>query len=223
VSVRADLSVRATDFVLGDVLTDGSDTRIRLERVVPLGDAVIPYLRVSGSDLDDVVAALRDDPDVTDVTVLDELDGEALVRLEWASGASDLLEGLAESDATLVGAVGDGDSWSLRLRFPDRERLSEFYHLCVEHGIGLTVESVFRTDGEGWGHLQLTDAQQETLRIGLERGYFDVPREITLVELADEFGISDTAASQRLRRGVSKIVETCMAEPGERSPAARSP
>lgn len=218
-SVRADFSVPATDFVLGNVLGERPEISLRLERVVPLGDAVVPYLWVSGSDLEDIVAALRDDPDVTGVTVLDEIDDETLVRLEWVPDTSDLIDLLVESMAVLVEAVGSGESWSLRLRFPDRERLGAFYRRCLEHDIHLSVESVFETGLGGSEGPALTDLQWETLRIGFELGYFDVPREVTLVELADELRISDTAASQRLRRGVSTLVETFVAD--GRSPAAR--
>jgi hypothetical protein len=39
-----------------------------------------------------------------------------------------------------------------------------------------------------------------------EQGYFEVPRSVTVTELADHFGISDNAFSQRLRRGLSALV-----------------
>lgn len=206
-SVRTDLSIPATDFVLRSVLDDRTDVRLRLECSVPLGDAVAPHLWVSGSNLDGVVTALRNDPDVTDVTVLEETDEEALVGLAWVPGASDLFDLLVESRAALVGAVGSGGSWSLRLRFPDRGPFGVFFRRCRDLGVGLSVERVVDTDRTGTDDLPLTDVQRETLRLGFERGYFDVPRGITLVELADELDVSDTAVSQRLRRGISTLLD----------------
>lgn len=221
-SVRADLSVPATDFVLGSVLGERSAVRLRLECAVPLGDAVAPCVWVSGLDLDDVVAALRRDPDVTDVIVLEETDEEVLVDLGWDPGASTLFELLVDSRAALVEAVGSGESWSLRLRFPDREPLGVFFRRCRDRGVDLSVERVVETDRAGADALPLTDVQRETLQIGFERGYFDVPRGITLVELADELGVSDTAVSQRLRRGVSTLLGEHVTE-STRQPSARQP
>ena len=224
-SVRAHLSVPAQDFLLGGVLASEPTSCLRFERVVPLGDAAVPYLWVSGPDVEDVVAALGDDSDVEGLAVLEELDGEALVRLEWNPTGCDLLVGLAGSTAVLLGAVGTDDSWSLRLRFPDRDRLGEFYRDCRTRGIDLSLRSVFPTGREGdrGGPLALTDVQRETLQAALELGYFDIPRRVTLVELADELGISDTAASQRLRRGVSTLAGTYVTEHDSRSPVANRP
>lgn len=52
----------------------------------------------------------------------------------------------------------------------------------------------------------LTDPQQELLETAVERGYFKVPRETTLVELADAQGMSDVEASKQLREGLDIIL-----------------
>jgi hypothetical protein len=52
----------------------------------------------------------------------------------------------------------------------------------------------------------LTDRQREALRVALETGYFSVPRETSLEDLAKRLDVSDTAASQRLRRGVENLI-----------------
>lgn len=52
----------------------------------------------------------------------------------------------------------------------------------------------------------LTEPQRELLRSAVREGYFKVPREVTLVELAEIHGISDTEASQQLRRGLDELV-----------------
>ena len=37
-------------------------------------------------------------------------------------------------------------------------------------------------------------------------GYYSLPRQISTQEIADEFGISDQAVSERLRRGITTLV-----------------
>lgn len=51
----------------------------------------------------------------------------------------------------------------------------------------------------------LSDKQREIITIALELGYFDVPRETTLDEIANEVGISASAASKRLVRAQQKL------------------
>ncbi|WP_227377759.1 helix-turn-helix domain-containing protein [Haladaptatus halobius] len=52
----------------------------------------------------------------------------------------------------------------------------------------------------------LTDTQRETLLSAVDYGYFEIPRESSLAELATQLGISQNAASERIRCGVKQLV-----------------
>jgi hypothetical protein len=52
----------------------------------------------------------------------------------------------------------------------------------------------------------LTANERETLRLALERGYFAVPRETSLVDLADELNRPDVQTSEEIRRGVATLL-----------------
>jgi hypothetical protein len=67
----------------------------------------------------------------------------------------------------------------------------------------------------------LTTDEREALRLALERGYFAVPRETTLVDLASELNRSDVQVSEELRQGVATVLR----RPGalEPSPAIIKP
>jgi predicted DNA binding protein len=106
------------------------------------------------------------------------------------------------------------------VRVDDHERLTEFYRACSERGVGIELVSVRNpgvprefTAGSG-----LTGTQRETLRIALENGYFDVPRRTNLGELADQLDVSDSAVSQRLRRGIETVLASVIAEHDGRPP-----
>lgn len=49
--------------------------------------------------------------------------------------------------------------------------------------------------------------QAELLVLALERGYFEIPREVTLTELADEFGVTKTTASHYIRKAQNNLME----------------
>jgi predicted DNA binding protein len=51
-----------------------------------------------------------------------------------------------------------------------------------------------------------TDEQKKLLREAVKKGYFKVPRQVSLSELAASRGISDREASKSLRRGVDALV-----------------
>jgi predicted DNA binding protein len=52
----------------------------------------------------------------------------------------------------------------------------------------------------------LTDTQRDLLRRAVREGYFTVPREVTLVELATACDMSDREASKQLRLGLDVLV-----------------
>ncbi len=213
-SVVADVAVPTDAFVLSRALRMHPDVRLRLDRVVPTDAGPIPYLWVSEAHIDAVEATLRETAAVDSIARLDSADGETLVRIEWAQLPTDFLAALADSGARVYEAVGGGETWQFRLRFPDHEAMTAFYRQCLDRGIEITVRTVDSSDADGPSGVgrDITDAQRETLRTALVAGYFDVPRQVNLTELADQLDISDTATSERLRRGISTLLTRTLAE-----------
>ncbi|WP_135535844.1 helix-turn-helix domain-containing protein [Halostella pelagica] len=58
------------------------------------------------------------------------------------------------------------------------------------------------------GCRDLSAVERETLLTAVREGYYEDPRAVTLQNLADEFGVSDTAISKNLRRGERKVVRS---------------
>lgn len=56
----------------------------------------------------------------------------------------------------------------------------------------------------------VTGTQRDLLRSAIREGYFRVPREIPLVDLADHHGLSDREASEEIRRGLDVLLSDAM-------------
>lgn len=210
-SVSAHFRVPAEQFPLGDALSVGDEVHIRLESVVPTADAVVPYLWVSSEVPTRVIDAFRNSEYVESARLVDEVGSETLVRVHWASDPDGLIGLISDSDAVLLEGEGRGEYWSFRLRFTEHRHLSSFYQACVDHGFSPAVDGVNDPLGSGYDdRFSLTAAQQEALLAALESGYYEVPRRITLEGLATELGISDTALSQRLRRGLTRVLTSTL-------------
>lgn len=52
----------------------------------------------------------------------------------------------------------------------------------------------------------LTDRQQEVLEIAHENGYYDIPRQTSVREIADEVGCSKSTAANHLRKAEARLV-----------------
>ncbi len=106
------------------------------------------------------------------------------IGFDDTAAAEDALEALAAHDEFVV---------------RERERLDP-----------ATVLEDLRTEEVGTAFLEatreLTPTERETVGRAIESGYYEVPRESTLGDLATEFEISDAAVSKTLRRAESKLL-----------------
>lgn len=56
-------------------------------------------------------------------------------------------------------------------------------------------------------HESLTDSQWETLMTAYRMGYFEVPRNASLEDVADELGVTHQSTSERMRRAHDAVCE----------------
>lgn len=214
-SVIAEIQIEG-EFVLTELLADLPDVPIQLERVIPAGDRTVPLVWIHTDDPEPIEAQLREHRLIESLTRLDTFEDRALYRIEWTEQPDSVFEALQSQRADLLDAVGVGESWTFELRFPTHEALSEFHDHCVEAGLSLAVERIYRpSDSDLTTRYGLTDAQYDTLEVALENGYFDVPRGIVTEELGDRLGVSDQAVVERVRRGLTNVLTHILITPDE--------
>ncbi len=210
-SVTADLSISGDEFVLGTALLTDADVHIELERVVPSSRQVLPFFWAIGSDFERFEADVQSSPNVQNLVALDAVEGRVLYRVEWSEEVESFIYGIAEVGATILEATGDR-IWRFRLRFHDHGALSDFHDYCDAHDIGYTLDRVTTDVAEEREEFGLTPEQRETLVLALEKNYFDVPRGVTLGELAAELGVTQQSVSERVRRGTGSVLEAVLLE-----------
>ncbi|QZP37837.1 helix-turn-helix domain-containing protein [Halobaculum magnesiiphilum] len=209
----AEFTVVPGDFPLGTLLATHPEARIRLEQVVPTRSAPIPYFWVDGSESEEVVEVFRDSPDVKRTQVIDEVDGELLVRVEWKPDVDGILRATRETDVTLVSAEGTSDGWTLEVRGDDADAIKAFQANCTESSIPLELRTLHALMPlVGADEYSLTDRQRDALIAAYERGYFDSPQRVTLEELGAEFGITGQSFGSRLRRGTKRLIKAALVD-----------
>lgn len=194
-------------FALARTFVLRSDLRVEIERFVAQDtESAMPFVWVTAEDFDGFEAALEEDPSVETFSALTELDDERLYRMNWIQEVELVVQLLLEERSAIVSARTDGDSWRLRVMCPEREPLSRTYEFCEENGLSLTIDSIYELD-ESRSEFGLTRSQYETLREAKRLGYYDVPRTVTLTELADSLDVSHQALSERLRRAHANLID----------------
>lgn len=192
---------------LEDVRALPEGTRAEFERTASIDGHRGPCLTVSGSHVEAATTAFRRSPYLADVTLIDADDERSVYQLSWNGERPALLRSISEADGTILSAVAVNDTASFELRFPSQTAASQFYVAHDDRVNPISIRRSSRTPNpRGSSDTELTPKQREALCRALEAGYFDVPRGIHLAELADEFGITDNAMSERLRRGTATLI-----------------
>lgn len=210
-SVIAEIGLDTDRLAFADALAAVPGIEFDLEREFATGSrtpVVFMWAHASPEDLDRFERALDDDPTATDIRQLNDHGEQRLYRMRF-TGEAPVTTAPVWVDlgaARLAMRYFDGH-WRARMRFPDRETLSEFRAFCEDEGLGFRLVRLCEDDGRGGvpGN-GLTDCQREALRLAADRGYFDLPRRTSLAELADDLDISDQAVSERLRRGCARLI-----------------
>lgn len=168
-----------------------------------------------GVDDDTLEATLRSDPTVATVERLSSTPSGTLYRSTHRGDlpAVAAYNAAIEHDALVLAGKSDGDGWNVRLRIPEWEALSAFCDRCAQLGVDVSVLSIRdRQETALDDEFGLTTSQRELLALARDRGYFSIPRDVSLAELAAELGISQQAASERLRRGLRTMVSNTVCE-----------
>lgn len=202
--------------VLNATLSGTDDRLVTLERLhstrrVPLRSVF--WLHGNGSP--SLESSLTNDPTVTDARELSRAREATLYRATHPESLPlvDTHEAAVAADVLLLDAVGDAEGWSMKFWMPDRQCLSTFREDCQRTGLTLQVNSMYNDDPQPVGDLYgLTERQREILLLAAQSGYFQIPREITLADLAAEIDLSSQAASERLRRGMRTLVDNVLAD-----------
>lgn len=217
-SVVLEFTVDADQFQFGDTLSCVSDTTFELERIIPTGKNVLPFVWLtSDTELDNVLETfethLTGSPSVTEITALDKIQNGALYRIRWANPEEDLIDALIQTDATILEARSlSGITWEFRVRFANHDDLALFQNILTTHDIKIHIDRIYTftevTDERR--QFDLSPEQREALVLALQRGYFATPSEVSLDELADELDITKQAVSTRVRRGNEKVLEATL-------------
>jgi hypothetical protein len=188
------------------------DVRLEVERAYATDPSQpILFVWACGDDLDAFEAALDDDPTVTEVQRFSTVEERRLYRLQVTDEVDIVLYPIwvGLGGEGLEATVHDG-RWYSRVRFPDRDALSEYESRLAELGVSIQLHRLYDASeetGVPGSHQLLTDEQRETLHLAYERGFFDIPRRATAADLASELGVSRQAVSERLRRAYAALVE----------------
>lgn len=213
-SVVGDFTIPAEAFALEQALSTVPEMTIEADHLASHSPReVFPFLWAAGSDFDRIRDVLADDPSVTEVSIADETEDEALYRMVWGESFCGLVHDMVDHHAAILDASAQADEWKLRLRFSTEEMVSSFQSHFHEQGHQFEVLQLYHPTEPRQRAFGLTAEQHEALIVAVEEGYFSVPRTASTADVSEALGISANAASERIRRGTEQLVRSGLKVP----------
>ncbi len=201
-STIAEFRLPAGETTMATTFDVASGVVIELESAV---SKTLPSIWVTDVSREEIEAAFRADPTIDSFDLLVRSDDGLLYDVD-SPAAQEIYDCLLASDGSLLEGVGVDGWWQFKMRFRDREDLVETHGRLDEAGLTVDLTRVTDVSRVSSGPTRLTPEQYEALDAAFERGYFNIPRQISMEELASELGISHQALSERLRRAYGTLV-----------------
>jgi len=99
----------------------------------------------------------------------------------------------------------------VRAIVPSQRYIQAFREAVVDRGFEFRLERILQDVGTALADgSSLTPQQREAIVLAYERGYYRQPRAVSLAELGEELGISESAVSGRLHRGLGVLIGDCL-------------
>jgi predicted DNA binding protein len=166
-----------------------------------LGNAGNTLIEVNGARSKELVADLKREKNISAVKVL--LDSEDQVLINARINEPLILNLMSANDVIIdyPMIIQDGEG-SITL-IGERPNIDALLETFEAKGISYTIKSIGGIEPDEI----LSEKQKEVLTKSLKAGFFDVPRKMSLTDLAAEFDVSPTALSEMIRRLSKRLAE----------------
>jgi predicted DNA binding protein len=212
-SIFGEFHIPADTFTFYEAFQAHPEMVIEIDRVVAADKYLTPYFWVAGVPPEDFEAVAREDPTVQKLRQLDasEDDDAVLYRADWTDRIEALIYAYTHIGAAIIAAQGKGSDWMLRMRFDDHDKLDQFHEYLNEEDVSFDLQRLYEiTHPRSGSEFGLTPKQTEALLTASKMGFFELPREATMEEVAEKLGIAPQTLSDRIRRAQNTLIENTL-------------
>lgn len=181
---------------------DRPDEEFRILSARPIEEGLLSVLEAKTSDPEAIIRYFEDSVEVQSYEVLQADQGNLLIQCEISEPAPHRVAQSTGILATFPLIVRNG--WMFIELTTTHNRLSEFTSGLEEADVAFEILSI--TQSVDVMDL-LTDRQWQFVTEAVERGYYDSPRECSVVELAATLDVSQSTASGILHRAEERIIK----------------
>lgn len=168
----------------------------------PRADVIRALVETDDVDPDEIRATVEERDSLSNLAI--RYDGPRGIRFEVDTPRPPDHGAMAESGVVPPFPLRLADGWLSGELVTSRSQLAAFRRELEAADIPYDVELI-ETEGGPPADL-LTERQREVVEAALAAGYYDVPRECSLTELAEDIGVDKSVVSRILRRAEGRVM-----------------
>lgn len=192
---------------LGRAFEEAPGMAVEAERIAAHSTQwTMPCFWIAAEDFDAVDDALRADPSVDRIVETAEFDDETYYHLDWSDAVDERVNAYVDREGSILQAEATAEGWEVQIRFTSRDQFDAFREALTERGHSFALLALFEPGAARESIGDLTPSQRDALVAAAEHGYYEVPRRITMRQLASELDVSHQSLSELLRRGTEKLI-----------------
>ncbi|MBZ6493722.1 helix-turn-helix domain-containing protein [Natrinema longum] len=184
------------------ISTEYPAATFRVLAAVPGTESGFALVRVSGPAVPEVIEAMNDHPQLTEITLAQWSDNEATVHFETTVPLLMFSSRESGMPIELPVEIQDGEA-SIEVT-GSRERLAELAEQLEHFGLQYRIEHVRERLHESQ---LLSERQLEVVAAAVDEGYYDTPRRCSLTDLAGHLDIAKSTCSETLHRAEEAIIK----------------
>ncbi len=187
-----------------DNISSKYDTPIKFLDCMPFGEAGgrgLIEINATDKEIDEIIEDIKRQEHICKVNISPSPDGGVLGSVVTKKCVA--CQALTGSDCFLSSAQLKSDGlveW--KLITGEKSSLLDLIDKLEKTGCTVELKKVTHLKKRA----QLTRRQEEIIRFAFEKGYFDMPKRITIDKLAKIFKISPSTLAEILQRGEKKII-----------------
>lgn len=168
---------------------------------------IVFVLRIVCRSFEEFEAALEDEADIKKFALISAEDSVRLYHVVWEGPHPEEMDELTLNKTFIKRQWITNEGYHLKAEFADREEFAAYRDSCRKMGVGFQLDRLYESNGDNKRVPGVSEKQHEALLAAYEAGYFAVPRQASLRDVADSLDISRSALAERLQRGQSHLLE----------------
>lgn len=193
---------------LSEIFKKYRDVEIIISNFLPydfeefIANAIIDIIHYR---IDEIIEDMKIHPSLLEITVLEKYENRAKINIKTRDPF--LLYAIIKNGILIDFPIRISEGIAIWKLVATRKRINDLLLQFEDRSINFSLLRILNSDYSiNEDNNELNPEESQVIRKAIKLGFFDVPRRISLEELANELGKSKSALSVRLRKIIKKKV-----------------